>query len=253
VDRIKSIHEDPLLQYFKDDNSHFDLAPAFIEVKDENGNDNPKYGPVKDIANKLGNRNVKNIALTGPYGAGKSSVLQTLMRDYRKANYLCISLATLEDDTLYKELIEKDKNTNEEANKQMVPAVKSKANNNQKTIDKDAINHLIEYSILQQIIYKEKAHKLRQSRLKRIQDIKWKKALPISASLIVAVIAAIVLFMPNFIMVDSLCEVFSCSKRWKQIWDVICMLYIIIISIYILSYIIVSTYNSKINKLNFKN
>ena len=253
VDRIKSIHEDPLLRYFKDDNSHFDLAPAFIEVKDEKGNDNPKYGPVKDIANKLGNRNVKNIALTGPYGAGKSSVLQTLMRDYRKANYLCISLATLEDDTLYKELVEKDKTTNEEANKQMVPTVKSKANNNQKTIDKDAINHLIEYSILQQIIYKEKAHKLRQSRLKRIQDIKWKKALPISASLIVAVIAAIVLFMPDFIMVDSLCEVFSCSEKWKQIWDVICMLYIIIISIYILSYIIVSTYNSKINKLNFKN
>ena len=54
-------------------------------------------------------------------------------------------------------------------------------------------------------------------------------------------------------MVDSLCEVFSCSKKWKQIWDVICMLYLIIISIYILSYIIVSTYNSKINKLNFKN
>ena len=253
VDNIKSIHEDPLLRYFKDDNSHFDLAPAFIEVKDENGNDNPKYGPVKDIANKLGNRNVKNIALTGPYGAGKSSVLQTLMRDYRKANYLCISLATLEDDTLYKELVEKDKTTNEEANKQMVPAMKQKANNNQKTIDKDAINHLIEYSILQQIIYKEKAHKLRQSRLKRIQDIKWKKALPISASLIVAVIAAIVLFMPDFIMVDSLCEVFSCSEKWKQIWDVICMAYLIIISIYILSYIIVSTYNSKINKLNFKN
>lgn len=248
------MHEDPLLRHFKDDSSQFDLAPAFIEEKDENGNANPKYEPVKDIANKLGNRNVKNIALTGPYGAGKSSVLQTLMRDYRKAKYLSISLATLEDDTLYKELIEKEKTTNnDEAKELKAPIAKSHSNEKQEAVGKDAINHLIEYSILQQIIYKEKAHKLRQSRLKRIQDIKWKKALPISASLIIAVIAAIVLFMPEFIMVDSLCEVFSCSEEWKQIWDVICLIYLIIISVYFLSYIIISTYNSKINKLNFKN
>lgn len=254
IDRIKSIHEDPLLRHFKDDSSQFDLTPAFIEEKDENGNANPKYEPVKDIANKLGNRNVKNIALTGPYGAGKSSVLQTLMRDYRKAKYLSISLATLEDDTLYKELIEKEKTTNnDEAKELKAPIAKSHSNEKQEAVGKDAINHLIEYSILQQIIYKEKAHKLRQSRLKRIQDIKWKKALPISASLIIAVIAAIVLFMPEFIMVDSLCEVFSCSEEWKQIWDVICLIYLIIISVYFLSYIIISTYNSKINKLNFKN
>jgi len=254
IDRIKSIHEDPLLRHFKDDSSQFDLTPAFIEEKDENGNANPKYEPVKDIANKLGNRNVKNIALTGPYGAGKSSVLQTLMRDYRKAKYLSISLATLEDDTLYKELIEKEKTTNnDEAKELKAPIAKSHSNEKQEAVGKDAINHLIEYSILQQIIYKEKAHKLRQSRLKRIQDIKWKKALPISASLIIAVIAAIVLFMPEFIMVDSLCEVFSCSEEWKQIWDVICLIYLIIISVYFLSYIIISTYNSKINKLNLKN
>ena len=251
VDRIKSMHEDPLLRYFKDDNSQFDLAPAFIEEKDEKGNENPKYGPVRDIANKLGNRNVKNIALTGPYGAGKSSVLQTLMRDYRKANYLNISLATLEDDTLYKELIER--NNGDVVNRQTDSVVDSNTNRIQGTIGKDAINHLIEYSILQQIIYKEKARKLRQSRLKRIQDIKWKKALPISVSLIVAVIAAIVLFMPGFIMVDTLCKVFSCSEKLKQIWDVICLLYLIIISTYFLSYIVISTYNSKINKLNFKN
>lgn len=253
-DRIKSIHEDPLLRYFKDDCSQFDLAPAFIEEKDKNGDVNPKYGPVRDIAKKLGNRNVKNIALTGPYGAGKSSVLQTLMRDYRKANYLSISLATLEDDTLYKEFVEKGQTTNKnEVKEQTDFAVKSNTKSNQETISKDAINRLIEYSILQQIIYKEKAHKLRQSRLKRIQDIKWKKALPISVLMVFAVIAAIVLFMPNFMMVDTLCEVFACSEKWKQIWDVICLLYMVIISIYFLSYIIISTYNSKINKLNFKN
>ena len=40
---------------------------------------------------------VKNIALTGPYGSGKSSVLVTLRKDFSKGrNYLPISLATLQ-------------------------------------------------------------------------------------------------------------------------------------------------------------
>lgn len=252
-DWLKSLHEDPLLRYFEDDHSQYDLAPVYIEEKDENGNLNPQYEPVRDIANKLGNKNVKNIALTGPYGAGKSSVLQTLKRDYNSANYLSISLATLEDDTLYKELIQKSRSCDEtdvkEGNNQKDNIVSSNAG----SPNKEAINHLIEYSILQQIIYKEKAYKLRQSRLKRIQDIRWGKSLIVSTLLVTAAIVAIVLFMPDFLMVDSLCRFFSCSEEWKTIWDVICLLYLICVAIFFLSHVIISTYNTKINKLNFKN
>ena len=145
--------KDSLLRHFKDESNQYNLAPVYIERKDKDGEPNPKYGPVEDIANKLGDENVKNIALTGPYGSGKSSVLRTLMRDYPKAKYLNISLATLEDDTLYKELIDKDKEDQQKKGKEK----------NEKKIpkEKDEINHLIEYSILQQIIYKEKAKELR--------------------------------------------------------------------------------------------
>ena len=38
---------------------------------------------------------IKNIALTGPFGSGKSSVLQTLRKRYKEFEYLPISLATL--------------------------------------------------------------------------------------------------------------------------------------------------------------
>lgn len=242
--KLKSYHKDPLLRHFKDESNQYDLAPVYIEPKDENGNPDPKYGPVEDIANKLGDENVRNIALTGPYGSGKSSVLRTLMRDYPKAKYLSISLATLEDDTLYKNLIDKDKeaqqNKGTDKNDKKIPK------------EKDEINHLIEYSILQQIIYKEKASKLRQSRLKRIQDIRLPKALMIAGAIVLAVIAVIVLFEPEFLMVESLRSIFSCSTGWKKVWDLLCVIYLTCVSIFFIGKIFVATYNSKVNKLNFK-
>ena len=57
------------------------------------------YESVRDLREALKAEDVLNIALTGPYGSGKSSVLHTLMylKD-EKWNYLPISLATLDDD-----------------------------------------------------------------------------------------------------------------------------------------------------------
>lgn len=236
--------KDSLLRHFKDESNQYNLAPVYIERKDKDGGTNPKYGPVEDIANKLGDENVRNIALTGPYGSGKSSVLRTLMRDYPKAKYLSISLATLEDDTLYKELIDKDKEDQQKKEKE-----KNEKNFRQ---EKDEINHLIEYSILQQIIYKEKASKLRQSRLKRIQDIRLPKALIFAGLIVLAVIATIVLFEPKFLMVESLRSIFSCSIVWEKVWDFLCVVYLVGISIFFIGKIFVATYNSKVNKLNFK-
>jgi len=40
--------------------------------------------------------NIKNIALTGPFGSGKSSILHTLRKIHKYFDYLPISLATLQ-------------------------------------------------------------------------------------------------------------------------------------------------------------
>ena len=53
------------------------------------------YQSVKDIAKRLELKDATNIALTGPYGSGKSSILLTLQKKYRQYKYLNISLATL--------------------------------------------------------------------------------------------------------------------------------------------------------------
>ena len=58
------------------------------------------YQSVKELDEVLSSaekERIKNIALTGPFGSGKSSVLVTLIEDFPNGrNYLPISLATLQ-------------------------------------------------------------------------------------------------------------------------------------------------------------
>lgn len=63
--------------------------------------DDASYTTVKDLDYALkcaDSKNIRNIALTGPFGSGKSSVLMTLMSDFKDEHrvYLPISLATLQ-------------------------------------------------------------------------------------------------------------------------------------------------------------
>lgn len=64
------------------------------------GKDSEAYPIVEDLKEALKtafeNRKIKNIALTGPYGSGKSSILDTLLTVLPKERaVLRISLATL--------------------------------------------------------------------------------------------------------------------------------------------------------------
>ena len=118
------------------------LMPATI---DEN---EPQYLPVKEIGEKLRtDRQIRNIALTGPYGSGKSSVLCTLQTKYPEFNYLQISLATLE-------AYDSAKEQEEQPNKEQVQQGNSVKSDTEKAQDKkrevEKQNRLIEYSILQQ-------------------------------------------------------------------------------------------------------
>ena len=84
----------------------------------------------------LGNTKITNIALTAPYGAGKSSILRTFEKHNKDHKYLNISLATFDE--------------NEKSD-----------------------NHSIEKSILQQMFYKVKTKAIPYSRFKRIINTKF--------------------------------------------------------------------------------
>jgi Cdc6-like AAA superfamily ATPase len=116
------------------------MLQSLLPIKLKEGD--PSHQTVDELAEVLShaleNEDIRNIALTGPFGSGKSSIIQTLMEEHKEFHYLPISLATLQAD--------EDGEAPNSADK-----------------DIETLNRKIEYSILQQIIYREKAETVRPS------------------------------------------------------------------------------------------
>ena len=135
----------------------------------------------------LNNPKVKNIALAGPYGAGKSSIIETyLNREKDKKNiyeqhkfakkYLKISMATF------------------------IEAHNNEGNETKIEIDADEV----EEGILKQLFYKVEHKKIPQSRYRKLQPIH-------SINVLLGVIAlSVILIMFGGIFVPDIC---------KNIWD----------------------------------
>ncbi len=221
------------------------LVPVIID-KEEDGKPNKAYSAVEDIANALKEKEIRNIALTGSYGSGKSSVLKTLQEDNTEYTYLNISLATLKDN--------KDNNPNEKD--VIIPNVdqnknKTQKNDKDKTSGDNEINRLIEYSILQQIIYKENIDSLPQSRFKRIKNIDSKKSKKYSLFAIAFLLSIIVLFEPKFLRITWIYE--CLSYKWLNIiFDGISIVYILWVLFQLGIKLIVRLCNNKLNKFNIK-
>lgn len=113
-----------------------------------NGFENPDnfedFGPIvlsdeedrhsKKIKYAIDNPNILNLALTGPLGSGKSTILKTFKNNYIEYNYLDISLATFD----------------------------------KKTLDTEKIEH----NILKQLFYSVEHKQIPESRFKRIENLK---------------------------------------------------------------------------------
>lgn len=131
-----------------------DLAPT--DQADENG----VYSEALNFATN--NNNVFNIALTGPYGSGKSSVIKTYLTEYEKKPKraaLEISLASFNSEPNVDEPANSDESDGQSS---------TKSTDRKPEISKQEI----ERSILQQMLYGADANKLPLSRFKRIQTPK---------------------------------------------------------------------------------
>lgn len=175
-------------------------------------------------------KDIRNIALTGPYGSGKSSVLLALKEDFKDRNrvYLPISLATLQANEETTSDVDKDENE-----------------------DTENLNRKIEYSILQQLIYREKSETIPHSRFRRIisysqKQLRWK-----SIFAVITILCFFVVFEPRWARIPSISELFNFGK-YNVIGDILCSAWLIYATYEFCRYILKSYSNSKLNKLNLK-
>ena len=121
------------------------------------------------LKNAIDQPNVFNIALTGSYGAGKSSILKTFKAYYPEYHYVNVSLASF------------------------VEVNMSESDSTPKSKE-DSFEEQLEYSILQQLFYHVKATNIPESRFGRIERTSSKKRILNTVSILLFVVANLFLF-----------------------------------------------------------
>lgn len=174
-------------------------------------------------------KEIRNIALTGPYGSGKSTVLKTFQKA-EKANYkfLNISLATFREEKPSKD---------EEGN-----LIKQ---------DKKTLLRLIETSILEQIFYNERPENIPDSRFKRITRIPVWKKLIYSAGITIVILATVSMFQ---LEIFRKLFIYISASNEQQIWLHWILIFIVSGGVFAMAYKSIRIVNSlAINKLTIQN
>lgn len=129
-------------------------------IQEKRKNEFTDLAPIDDIENgaeylkalhwAIKKKKVKNIALAGPYGAGKSSIIDTYLKKHRiiRSKSLRVSMATFVENK-----------TDEKGNPKKIP------------LEQDEI----ELGILKQLFYKVNYKKIPQSRYRKLHKINWKR------------------------------------------------------------------------------
>lgn len=173
---------------------------------------------------------IKNIALTGSYGSGKSTILKTYQKNYKgtELKFLKISLATFKEEK---------------------PKFDEQGNPIEK--DKEELLRLIETSILQQIFYHEEDKNIPDSRFKKIKSYGAKKLFLTSLGILLFIIALLNYFNPYLIQSvfkDNPLSLFTCDTLHYS------SISIILIGIFFITYKSIRIISSiTINKLKFQN
>ncbi|MGG7468306.1 hypothetical protein [Chryseobacterium arthrosphaerae] len=178
---------------------------------------------LKHIKDAIDNEDVKNLALSGVYGSGKSTIIKSFKSLYSDIKILHISLASFIEikDTDYKDF--KDQ---------------------------------IQLNILQQIIYSQKADKLPESRINRITETNiWNKNNWINMSSILGILISTYTLLSfykfqlnpnNWYLSNTFGEFFTSIS-----WSFIVLILILLISLFFGGQLIIKSFiNSKINKIS---
>lgn len=192
----------------------FDDLTSNISDKEIKENQNTY---IESIKWAVQNKNVKNIALTGFYGTGKSTILNTFKKRNKGFKYLQISLSTFSDI--------------------------------------DYSDDKIESSILQQIFYSKKYYILSESRLKRIKNKK--HFIGKTAFFILWIFSTIYIFFPKILLSilcrnENFGDLIISNFTYEKSLSITLILIFLIGTIIIISKSFKEVINLKLNKLSIK-
>ena len=162
-----------------------------------------------------------NIAITGSYGSGKSTILKTFQKEYKSCfRFLNVSLASFNK-------------INDESNE-----------------DSEKLERLLEISILQQIIYSVNPDKIPDSHFKRIQNIPLGRKVIIALSITLWFLCLLLFWQNNYIEIVN-------PKNWSidknPDWEGIIISVISFFGISIIFYKIIELFrNSKISRVSIQ-
>lgn len=172
-------------------------------------------------------KDIKNIAITGPYGSGKSSILRTFQQHNKTKGlfFLPISLATFKEES-------------------------PRENGKDGKGGGEDMLRLIELSILQQIFYHEEDGKIPDSRFKKIKNFKRINLWLASIGIMTLIVATFYLFAPAKVMEIAGISTASPPEAWLR--------YTALISVLLGCFIIIlkstrTMYSVSINKLKIQN
>lgn len=162
----------------------------------------------------LRNKEINNIALTGPYGSGKSSILKSFQASHKEYFCLNISLATFND---------KAETDNEE-------------------------RKLVELSILQQLFYQVEDRHIPDSRFKRIKRLTRFQQFLLTIAALLWLIALVFILLPAFFDRLSWWRAFYAANNDRIIY-VVLSIFVLGIALFIFSFARIFR-NTRLNKLN---
>lgn len=198
-----------------------------IELKESDAS----FCTVTDLLAAIKEDDILNIAVTGPYGSGKSSVLRTFQKKVDKdIKILDISLATLDVD----ESLLKGEKTEVEIKQQKL------------------LNRKIEYSILQQIVYRKKLEDLPYSRMKKIRDFSNHTIRCIAAYVVGFVVCMAFALKMSLLQIPLLYEIFNVPNCIQDVISIISVIFCLVIIYEILKYFIKNFGGLRIQKVSLK-
>lgn len=146
----------------------------------------------RELLAALNNDEVLNIALTGGYGAGKSSVIKTFFQRHPEFKAAYVSLATFSKDAPSPlPVVEAEQAPGSHTDKSQSTGSASESLSSSDLIDR------IEETIVQQLLYTVPAARLPKTRLKRIVQARKRTIYFRAAAIVVLVLGGLRLYIPT--------------------------------------------------------